>query len=61
MLHAKYLFEEELKKSGLKYVILRPTGSILEFSKWTLTEEMVGSVRFGTQSFRQYIKDNFNN
>ncbi len=162
MLHAKYLFEEELKKSGLSYVILRPTGyfydivkvfrpmiekgevtllgkkpvhanviatedfadyivshmeeenvtydiggtetysyeeiakmcfeaagkqanikrapsflfdilaivnkykkngkeAILKFSKWTLTEEMVGSVCYGTQSFRQYIKDNFHN
>ena len=26
MLHAKYLFEEELKKSGMPYVIHRPTG-----------------------------------
>ncbi len=160
MLHAKYLFEEELKKSGLRYVIFRPTGyfydiikvfrpmiekgavtllgkkpvhanviatedlaeyivihmfddnatydiggtetysyeqiakmcfeaagkrlkikyappflfdvlarvskyrkdgkeAILKFSKWTLSEEMVGSVHFGNRSFRQYIKDCF--
>ena len=26
MLHAKYLFEEELKKSGITWVIHRPTG-----------------------------------
>jgi uncharacterized protein YbjT (DUF2867 family) len=33
--------------------------AILKFSKWTLTQEMVGSVQFGTRSFRQYIRDNF--
>ena len=160
MLHAKYLFEEELKKSGLTYVIHRPTGyfydivkvfrpmiekgevtllgkkpvhanvistedfgefivkhmlddnksynvggketysyeeianmcfeaagktpvikrapawlfdvlafvnklkkngkeAILRFSKWTLTEEMVGDTTYGDMSFKQYIKDNF--
>ncbi|ADL35660.1 NAD dependent epimerase/dehydratase [Butyrivibrio proteoclasticus B316] len=160
MLHAKYLFEEELKKSGLTYVIHRPTGyfydivkvfrpmiekgevtllgkkpvhanvistedfgefivkhmlddnksynvggketysyeeianmcfeaagktpvikrapawlfdvlafvnklkkngkeAILRFSKWTLTEEMVGDTTYGEMSFKQYIKDNF--
>ena len=162
MLHAKYLFEEELKKSGLTYVIHRPTGyfydivkvfkpivekgevtllgkepvhanvistedfgefsvkhmmdenksydvggketysyeeianmcfaaagkepvikrapawlfdilafvnklkkngkeAILRFSKWTLTEEMVGSTTYGDMSFAQYIKDSFGN
>ena len=161
MLHAKYLFEEELKKSGLKYVIFRPTGyfydiikvfkpmidkgavtllgkkaihanvistedfsdyivehmldenvtydiggketysyeeiarmcfnaagkpaqikrapallfdilakvnkrkkngkeAILKFSKWTLTQEMVGSISYGKQSFREYIQESFN-
>lgn len=161
MLHAKYLFEEELKKSGLTYVIHRPTGyfydivkvfrpmiekgevtllgkkpvhanvistedfgefivkhmlddnksynvggketysyeeianmcfeaagktpvikrapawlfdvlafvnklkkngkeAILRFSKWTLTEEMVGDTTYGDMSFKQYIKDSFN-
>ena len=160
MLHAKYLFEEELKKSGLTYVIHRPTGyfydiikvfrpmiekgevtllgkepvhanvistedfaefivkhmldenktydvggketysyeeianmcfeaagkepvikrapawlfdvlafvnklkkngkeAILRFSKWTLTEEMVGSTTYGDMSFKQYIQDSF--
>lgn len=160
MLHAKYLFEEELKKSGLTYVIHRPTGyfydivkvfkpmiekgevtllgndpvhanvistedfadfivkhmtdenmmynvggketysyeeianmcfaaagkepvikrapaflfdvlafvnklkkngkeAILRFSKWTLTEEMVGDTVHGEMSFKQYIEDSF--
>ena len=160
MLHAKYLFEEELKKSGLTYVIHRPTGyfydivkvfrpmiekgevtllgkkpvhanvistedfgefivksmlddnkcynvggketysyeeiakmcfeaagktpvikrapawlfdvlafvnklkkngkeAILRFSKWTLTEEMVGDTTYGDMSFKQYIKESF--
>ncbi|MCM1188751.1 MAG: SDR family oxidoreductase [bacterium] len=160
MLHAKYLFEEELKKSGIDYVIHRPTGyfydivkvfrpmiekgqvsllgkkavhanvvdtpdfaefivkhmgdrnvtynvggketwsyeqiarmcfeaagkepvikhappflfdilanlpknkkngkqAIIRFSKWTLTEEMVGDTRCGEHSFKQYIYDSF--
>ena len=160
MLHAKYLFEEELKKSGIKYCIHRPTGyfydivkvfrpmvekgevtllgndpvhanvistedfadfivahitdentmydvggketysyeeianlcfaaagkepvikrapavlfdilafinkfkkngkeAILRFSKWTLTEEMVGDTVTGDMSFKQYINDSF--
>lgn len=160
MLHAKYLLEEELKKSGIEYVIHRPTGyfydivkvfrpmiengkvtllgkkpvhanvidtpdfadfivkhigdtnktynvggketwsyeeiarmcfeaagkppvikrapawlfdvlgnlpknkkngkqAILKFSKWTLTEEMVGDTTYGEHSFKQYIKDSF--
>ncbi len=160
MLHAKYLFEEELKKSGLNYVIHRPTGyfydivkvfrpmvekgevtllgkeavhanvistedfaefivkhmtdenqvynvggketysyeeianmcfaaagkepvikrapavlfdilafvnklkkngkeAILRFSKWTLTEEMVGDTTYGDMSFKKYIEDSF--
>lgn len=162
MLHAKYLFEEELKKSGLKYCIYRPTGyfydivkvfkpmiekgevtllgkkpvhanvistedfadfivkhmcddnkcynvggketysyeeianmcfeaagkpavikrapswlfdvlafvnklkkngkeAILKFSKWTLTEEMVGDTVYGDMSFKEYIKESFKN
>lgn len=160
MLHAKYLFEEELKKSGLTYCIFRPTGyfydivkvfkpmiekgkvtllgnkavhanvvstedfavfivdhmmdenktynvggketwsyeeianmcfaaagkpavikrappflfdvlafvnklqhngkeAVLRFSKWTLTEEMVGDTITGDMSFKQYIEDSF--
>ncbi len=33
MLHAKYLFEEELKKSGLTWVIYRPTGYFYDIVK----------------------------
>lgn len=33
MLHAKYLFEEELKKSGINYVIHRPTGYFYDIAK----------------------------
>ena len=33
MLHAKYLFEEELKKSGLEYIIHRPTGYFYDIAK----------------------------
>lgn len=33
MLHAKYLFEEELKKSGMNWVIHRPTGYFYDIVK----------------------------
>ncbi len=33
MLHAKYLFEQELKKSGIPYVIFRPTGYFYDIAK----------------------------
>ncbi|MDC7280578.1 MULTISPECIES: SDR family oxidoreductase [Pseudobutyrivibrio] len=33
MVHSKYLFEGELKKSGLSYVILRPTGYFYDIIK----------------------------
>ena len=33
MLHAKCLFEEELKKSGLEYIIHRPTGYFYDIAK----------------------------
>ncbi len=33
MLHAKAMFEEELKKSGLNYVIFRPTGYFYDIVK----------------------------
>ena len=33
MLHAKYLFEEELKKSGMDYCIFRPTGYFYDIIK----------------------------
>ena len=161
IVHSKYLFEQELKKSGLTYVILRPTGyfydiikvfrpmiekgtvsllgkkdvyanvistedfaefivkhmldenqlyeiggketysyeeiarmcfaaagkeavikrapewlfdilafvnklqengkeAIIKFSKFTLSQDMVGSTKYGEMSFAQYIKDSFN-
>lgn len=30
--------------------------AIIRFSKWTLTEDMVGDVSYGTTSFADYIK-----
>ena len=33
MLHAKYRFENELKKSGISYVIHRPTGYFYDIAK----------------------------
>lgn len=33
MVHAKFLFEEELKKSGINYVIHRPTGYFYDIVK----------------------------
>ncbi len=33
MLHAKHLFEQELKKSGIAYVIHRPTGYFYDIAK----------------------------
>ena len=33
MLHAKYLFEQELKKSGISWVIHRPTGYFYDIAK----------------------------
>ena len=33
MLHAKAMFEDELKKSGLHYVIYRPTGYFYDIAK----------------------------
>ena len=33
--------------------------AILRFSKWTLTEEMVGDTHVGEMSFKQYIFDSF--
>lgn len=44
-------FVNKLKKNGKE--------AILRFSKWTLTEEMVGSTTYGEMSFAQYIKDSF--
>ena len=44
-------FVNKLKKNGKE--------AILKFSKWTLTEEMVGSTVHGDMSFAAYIKDSF--
>ena len=44
-------FVNKLKKNGKE--------AILRFSKWTLTEPMVGDVHAGAHSFKQYIEDSF--
>ncbi len=44
-------FVNKLKKNGKE--------AILRFSKWTLTEEMVGSTVYGDMSFAQYIEESF--
>jgi len=44
-------FVNKCKKNGKE--------AILRFSKWTLTEDMVGSTTYGDMSFAQYIKDSF--
>lgn len=44
-------FVNKLKKNGKE--------AILRFSKWTLTEEMVGSTIYGDMSFAEYIKASF--
>lgn len=44
-------FVNKLKKNGKE--------AILRFSKWTLTEEMVGDTTYGDMSFKKYIKDSF--
>ena len=44
-------FINKFKKNGKE--------AILRFSKWTLTEEMVGDTIAGEMSFKQYIEDSF--
>lgn len=44
-------FVNRLKKNG--------KDAILRFSKWTLTEEMVGSTVYGEMSFAAYIRESF--
>lgn len=44
-------FVNKLKKNGKE--------AILRFSKWTLTEEMVGDTVCGEMSFKQYIEESF--
>lgn len=49
MLHAKYLFEEELKKSGMEYVIYRPTGYFYDIAKVFKPYFEPPSARFETE------------
>ena len=51
MLFDVLAFVNKLKKNGKE--------AILRFSKWTLTEEMVGSTIYGDMSFAEYIKESF--
>ena len=44
-------FINHFKKNGKE--------AILRFSKWTLTESMVGDVKAGKHSFKEYIEKNF--
>ena len=44
-------FVNKLKKNGVD--------AILKFSKWTLTEEMVGDTIYGDMSFKEYINESF--
>lgn len=44
MLHAKYLMEEEIKKSNLQYVIFRPTGYFYDLAKVFMPMIEKGSV-----------------
>ncbi|MBR5181864.1 MAG: SDR family oxidoreductase [Clostridiales bacterium] len=68
MVHAKYLFENELKKSGLTYVIHRPTGyfydiikvfkPMIEKGKVTLLgKEPVYANIVSTEDFAKFIVD----
>lgn len=68
MVHAKFLFEEELKKSGLTYVIHRPTGyfydiikvfkPMIEKGKVTLLgKEPVYANIVSTEDFAKFIVD----
>ncbi len=51
MLFDVLAFVNKLKKNGKE--------AILRFSKWTLTEPMVGDVHYGEHSFAEYIKKSF--
>ena len=68
MVHSKYLFEQELKKSGLTYVIHRPTGyfydiikvfrPMIEKGKVTLLgKEPVYANIVSTEDFAKFIVD----
>ncbi len=45
------IFINKLKKNG--------KDAIIRFSKWTLTEEMVGDTVYGDMSFKAYIEESF--
>ena len=51
MLFDVLAFVNKFKKNGKE--------AILRFSKWTLTEEMVGDTICGEMSFKQYIEESF--
>ncbi len=44
-------FVNKLKKNGKE--------AIIRFSKWTLTEPMIGEVCYGEHSFKEYIEKSF--
>lgn len=71
MLHAKYLMEEELKKSGIDYVIYRPTGYFYDIIKvfkpmiekgevTLLGNDPVSANVIDTPDFAQYIVKHIN-
>lgn len=71
MLRAKYLFEEELKKSGLDYIIYRPTGYFYDIIKvfkpmiqkgevTLLGKKAVHANVIDTPDFADYIVDHIN-
>ena len=45
------IFISKIKKNGKE--------SVIRFSKWTLSEDMVGDVKTGGHSFAEYIKESF--
>ena len=51
MLFDVLAFINKFKKNGKE--------AILRFSKWTLTEEMVGDTKCGEMSFKEYIEESF--
>ena len=44
------IFINKLKKTG--------KADIIRFSKWTLTQSMVASIKYGSHSFKKYIEEN---
>ncbi len=68
MVHSKYLFEKELKKSGLQYIIYRPTGYFYDIVKvfrpmiekgevTLLGKEKVSANVIHTPDFADYITE----